>query len=477
MASRTWWRAASVASLVAASAGLAAAPAQAAFTSPYGSRCSGTSIIGTGASFQRVVQQNVWIPDFTQNSTSVTNCPSYSTAGKTVTYNSTGSGAGRNALGASGGVRDANIRFAGVDEPPTPAQEAVMEEGDPANDTDDGVLRTFPAAAGAVTVSVHFPANCSLPSGARWKAPTGTQTFPFDGTVRFKVTNAKIQQVFSGDITTWGQLIPGLTGRNGKTAEQCATQQLFRVVRTDSSGTTNIFKQFLKTVDPAYPWLSTEPGGLANVNWPGEAVPGANTDEDTDGDNLLRGAQNEGVAAKVAATEGSIGFIELAAARTAGFDITPDTSNTSKSYPTDRTFWIPLTNGNGEVVEPNRSTTGYKAGGAKGANCEKVTYSQLDGSDIPANTLQNWSAVTGAGSPAGYPACGLTYLLAWDDAADVYGATQTEQGKARSVKAYVTYATYGAGGQSLLRGADYAPLPTAIREIAEGGAGAIGWNK
>ncbi len=70
----------------------------------------------------------------------------------------------------------------------------------------------------------------------------------------------------------------------------------------------------------------------------------------------------------------------------------------------------------------------------------------------------------------------LTFALAWDDNAPVYGNTQTEEAKARTVKDYLSLIV-SAVGQVKLASTDYSPLPSSLADIARTGVNAIDWNK
>ena len=79
------------------------APGAASAAGKLGTQCSGSNIVGQGSSLQKLAQQTVWDPDF--NTTSATNACSGTQGTKakpTVTYTSTGSGAGLESWGANG---------------------------------------------------------------------------------------------------------------------------------------------------------------------------------------------------------------------------------------------------------------------------------------------------------------------------------------------------------------------------------------
>ncbi len=74
----------------------------------------------------------------------------------------------------------------------------------------------------------------------------------------------------------------------------------------------------------------------------------------------------------------------------------------------------------------------------------------------------------------------LTYGLLWDDNAVVYGASDAEQAKARTVKDYFGLLVSGAG-QATLAGFDYSSVPNnsdkPLLTYAQNAVAAIDWNK
>jgi hypothetical protein len=102
--------------------------------------------------------------------------------------------------------------------------------------------------------------------------------------------------------------------------------------------------------------------------------------------------------------------------------------------------------------------------------CGRATYSSLPGS-----TLSNWNATIGVNANQGFGICALTYINVYDDACDVYGSSDTEQARARSVKDYLNY-ILGAG-QSKVNALDYSPLPASVLTTAQAGAAAYDWRK
>ncbi|HWH46111.1 MAG TPA: substrate-binding domain-containing protein [Thermoleophilaceae bacterium] len=416
---------------VAALAAIAAlAPAaQADFSGVNALRCTGDSINGRGASFQRDAQA-AWAKDFRENVTGG-GCPTWQFTGQNVTYEALGSGAGRTAFGRTNGVYDPAVRYAASDEPPSPTEQATMEAG--ANGF-HGDLHTIPAAAGSVAVVVNVPDGCAIPAASR----VGSGS-----TARFQVPRATLENAWAGDsaVDTWGELLPGIGGAG------CDAKAVKRVVRLDSSGTTFAFKAYLHDVNTGRGWKA-----LGNTAWPNDAT-----------NPVLRGSANGNgpLVAKVTETDGSIGYSDVSTARGAGFDERGSTD--------DDRYWIPVQNLSGDYEEPTADPSSH-TNGNRGSNCGNTTFV-----GVPNNTQENWFNAE-ASSQFGYPVCTLTYALAWDDYATAYGNTVAEQAKARSVKDYLTYVVSDQG-QNVAQATDYSRLPSSILSKARAGVNAVGWNK
>lgn len=459
----------------AAAAALSAPAAHAAFVTPA---CKGADISGVGATFP--VQAHVgWVANFRSDTPGACGATA-----PNVTYNPsgaiTGSGAGRIAMGlrsAAGSSnpnpnqnRDANRRFAGTDEPPTPAQTLQMEQGPIDNNgvdvtpTDNGDLHVIPVAVGAVAVDVNFPQGCTVPTALQANAPA-------DSTVRLKLEAGQLEKAFAADtlVDTWGELVPGITGTpsDANLGTTCAGAPIRRVVRQDDSGTTFALKDWLAKVNPNRGWRTTF-GATPNTTWP-NTVNESSAATCPYTSNLCKAASSGGgnqlTLLANAQSQGSIGYGVVADSRTRGFDV---------ASATDTTFWVAIQNdAGGTAYDPSRSPNGYKQNGLAGSNCGGVTFT-----GVPATTLGDWESVSaagGAGSTA-YPACTVTYILAWDDYGPVYGLSADNEKKARTAKDYLS-SIVTADGQADLSARDYAPLPTSLRTIAQNGVAAIGYNK
>lgn len=458
----------------AAIAALTLAPrASADFATP---QCQGSDITGQGASFARDAH-SVFRVRFEN-----TFCPSGAPA---VDYLPTGSGSGRRAVGERTGANtDGSIsrsqapRFGMSDEPPSPTQQAQMEQG---TDTagDESQVHVVPAAVGAVAPLVNFPNGCDVTALAAADR-TAAQDLDGDATdddvVRVRFTKQKLEAAWAGDAgaRTWDDLFPELGGVPG-----CGVP-IIRVVRFDDSGTTFTFKDYLDSINPGRGWLTTYGSGAnRTIEWPGATV-GARTDcagspsgpgsEPDTTDQLTSGCAsgNGNLVPKLAATDGSIGYSDISTARTAGLAITPEANDND-------TYWTQAQNGSGVFTEPTADTSrGFRTDGQNGANCGQATFT-----GVPSSTLGDWSQTSGVNSPAGFGICTFTYGLLFDDYAKAFaliGNGAAEEQKARTVKDYWTNIVSD-GGQAVLFGKDYAPLPADIQAIAQTGVNAVNYNK
>ncbi len=106
---------------------------------------------------------------------------------------------------------------------------------------------------------------------------------------KLRLTGALLADIFLGNVTSWNDpqivaLNPGVTLPSSK---------INVVHRSDGSGTTFNFANYLSKVSPAF---KTKVGEGTSVQWPGG----------------IGGKGNEGVAAYVKQIKGSIGYVELA---------------------------------------------------------------------------------------------------------------------------------------------------------------------
>lgn len=480
-----------LASALAALTAIGFAPQAAAdFTS---AKCAGTNLDGNGASFAKGAQEvfNFNFKNFY--------CPG---SGLNVAYNANGSGAG--ILGAQ--LRNSASRFWGTDDPPTPAQVALMDSGGvevagkveaDTIPTNDGKTHVFPIAAGAIAPLVNFPEECSPePLADKYRTVSAaaiTGNPALKGILRVRFTKVKFEKVWAGEENTkWSETFPEL----GSQAGACDVP-IIRVVRFDKSGTTFGFKDYLRTINPGRGWTTTFESATNNGNreWPNAefgtggqcgatAAPGKGADNvDFLTTNCANG--NGELVKKLILTDGSIGYSDIATARNASPTLAVDAT---KSTAPTTSYWTQVQNG---TITPNSAeeaagqgfteptfdeTNGFRTTAAsnslqKGSNCKSPGIFK----NLPADSFGDWSQTSGVNATSGFGICTLTYALVFDDNAAVFGNTPEEEGKARTLKDYMDNIV--TSGQSGLFAGDYAPLPDDLKTLAQSAVAQLGFNK
>jgi phosphate transport system substrate-binding protein len=173
-----------------------------------------------------------------------------------VTYNALGSGTGITDF------EDNKVDFGVTDVPMNTVEQAVAESNG------SGVLQ-LPILLGGIAISY----NLSLPSGTQ-----------------LQLNGPTLAAIFLGQITRWND--PAIANLNP--GVKLPSQPITVVHRSDGSGTTYIFTNYLSTISNA--WL-LKTGGAAKSLAPWPAGIGA--------------SGNPGVAAAIKAHSGAIGYVEL----------------------------------------------------------------------------------------------------------------------------------------------------------------------
>jgi phosphate transport system substrate-binding protein len=285
--------------------------------------------------------------------------------GLTVNYQSVGSGAGVAQFTAG------TVNFGATDPPLKPEEvTAAKKKGDPLE---------FPVAFGAITVSYNLS---GVKSG-------------------LKLDGKTIADIFIGKVKTWND--PEIASQNP--GVKLPSSNITVVHRSDESGTTKGFTDFLQSYSPQ--WKS-QVGSDKTVKWPtGTGAKG-----------------NEGVAAAIKQTSGSIGYVEQAYALQNNFTFA-DVKNKSGKY-----------------VPPSLQST--SAAG--------------DGVTVPSNLS---FTVINSPNPAAYPISSQTFVLFYKDLCKAGMNKDTAKG-AVSFLDYI----YGPG-QGVLKQLSYAPLPSSIASKAK----------
>jgi phosphate transport system substrate-binding protein len=238
-------------------------------------------------------------------------------------------------------------------------------------------LLHLPATLGAVAVAYNLP-----------------------GAPAIKLTPAALAGIFLGQIKAWND--PAIAASNPGVA--LPTTAVAVVHRSDGSGTSAIFTDYLSKVSPT--WASTVHSGTA-VRWPVG----------------LGGKGNEGVTGQLTQLPGAIGYVEVAYAMQNHLSIAS------------------LQNKSGEFVAPSIPSTTAAAAGYVDAMPDDLRMSLTDS--------------PGKGA---YPIVGFTYLLVYTE--------QTDPVKGPALARFLWWESHE--GQKDGPPLTYAPLPDGVVKRVEG---------
>ena len=279
----------------------------------------------------------------------------------------TGSALNYQSIGSGGGIKQieaSTVDFGASDKPLKP--EDLASHG----------LVQFPTIIGGVVPVVNLP---GFKPG------------------QIKLTGRVLADIYLGDITRWNDPLiqswnPGLKLPNLK---------ITVVHRSDGSGTSFLFTNYLASQQPK--WASG-PGASDSVNWP--AGQG--------------GKGNEGVAAFVRQTVGSVGYVEYAYAKQ------------------NHLTYVAMRNKAGNFVEPNAPSFAAAAAGAAWTKAPGMYLLLLD---QPGRVA--------------WPITGATFAL-----------LHTKSAKPESEKAVLTFFDWAFKNGAAEAGAlDYVPIPASVQTL------------
>ncbi len=307
---------------------------------------SGVALTGAGATFPYPIYSK-WFSDYAQQT------------GIKINYQSIGSGGGIRQLS------EGTVDF-GASDSPMSDDEMAKAKGGP-------VLH-IPTVLGAVVLTYNVP----------------------DLAAPLKLTGDVIADIFLGKITKWND--PRIASLNN--GVKLPASDILVVHRSDGSGTTYVFTDYLSAVSPA--WKSG-PGKGKEVQWP----------------TGLGAKGNEGVAGQVKQTPGALGYTELAYARQ------------------NRLPFASVRNQAGSFVAPSIESVTAAAAGAAGT--------------LPATTDYRVSIANAPGAQS-YPISSFTWILVYQHQADA--------DKGKKLVDFLRWALHD--GQRSAPSLDYAPLPGQI---------------
>jgi phosphate transport system substrate-binding protein len=280
-------------------------------------------------------------------------------------------------IGSGGGIRqftEGTVDFGATDGPMTDEQIAAVH----------GDVLHIPTVLGAVVATYNLPS-------------LGRQALRFDGPT--------LADIFLGRITKWND--PRLRALNPGVA--LPASDILVVHRSDGSGTSYIFTDYLSKVSPEW---KDKVGRATSVNWPVG----------------LGGKGNEGVTQQVKQSEGAIGYVELIYALSNGLPAA-EIKNAAGAF-------VPAT------------LKGLSAAAA--------------GMDLAADTDFRVS-ITNAPGPDAYPISSLTWLL-------VHRQDSTSA-KQRAIRGFLIWMLQPEP-QRMAADLHYGPLPVGLIELVRRRLGA-----
>jgi phosphate transport system substrate-binding protein len=197
-----------------------------------------SSLTGAGATFPAVLYTK-WFNEY------------HKATGVQVNYQAIGSGGGIKS------ISDETVDFGATDAPLTEEQY---------KDAKGGQLLQIPMALGSVVVTYNLP-NFAGP---------------------LKLSGDVLASIYLGEITKWND--PKLVADNPGLAS--INNNVVVVHRSDGSGTSAVFTDYLSAVSPAW---KQRVGSSTSVNWP----------------SGIGGKGNEGVSGEIKQNQYSIGYVEL----------------------------------------------------------------------------------------------------------------------------------------------------------------------
>ena len=271
-------------------------------------------------------------------------------------------------IGSGGGIRqlsEQTVDFGATDAPMSD-DELAKAKG--------GAVLHIPTVLGAVVVTYNLP---------EIKKP-------------LRLDGATLADIFLGRITKWNDA--RIAAIN--TGVKLPGTDILVVHRSDGSGTSYVFTDYLASVSPQW---AAKPGKGKEVQWPVG----------------LGGKGNEGVAGQVRQIPGSIGYIELAYAKQ------------------NKLAYADMKNAAGSFVTPTIDAVTAAAAGAVAKLSPTTDY--------------RVSIVNAAGKDA-YPISSFTWLLVYKQ--------QSDATKGKKLLDFVRWAL--TEGEKSAASLDYAPLPAAM---------------
>ncbi len=275
-------------------------------------------------------------------------------------------------IGSGGGIRQftqGTVDFGASDSPMTDEQITAAK----------GNVAHIPTVLGAVVLTYNLPAV---------------------GAAKLKLDAATIVDIFLGKITKWNDARIAALNPGAK----LPAIDLLVVHRSDGSGTTFVFVDYLSKVSPEW---RTKVGAANSVNWP----------------TGLGGKGNEGVTQQVKQLDGTIGYVELVYALA------------------NKLQYASVKNTAGKMVDPTLETVTAAAASAK---LPKTTDFRVSITDAPGEKA--------------YPIASFTWLL--------IPANNADAAKGKQIRDFLNWMVSG-DAQKMASELGYAPLPGDVQGLVK----------
>jgi ABC-type phosphate transport system substrate-binding protein len=433
-------------------------------------------INGRGSTYQTVLQQalaEAYRDDFCGNTTKEPE----DVAGNTMLAYNYPAAEAASATGSGAGIKAASCRtdaFSGSDTPYTEANLAELD-GVPGKTGSCGILFTPP-------FQPNTPASWPDKESGKEDTQANVMSFPVGGSsvalpvnltnavctagtkvapTSLSLTSKEVSRIFGGDAPKWND--SELVANNPLLAN--CEGAIVRIVRFDSSGTTNIFKSYLIRAQNERSGATCAVGKkweayyTTNTEWPGKQKPG---EEGTCTVITTGGSSgNAALLKKLEETPNGIGYADLAqAAHAAGVTLANVQNAVGTSYQSPSV---------GEAANCTYSVLTLPGGSSE-------AYVGLDPEDNWANNNEevnhnpNHGNATDLGTK--YPICGLTWNLVYTGLSNTSGGpnpiSRLTADQRRTLYSYFTF-VLSSTAQDRLSSIDYAPLPTAwLGPLTEG---------
>jgi phosphate transport system substrate-binding protein len=299
-----------------------------------------------------------------------------------INYNGIGSGAGKTAI-----IQN-TVDYAGSD--------SLLSDQ---NYTDGKDLQMYPMLAGAVVMiyNIKFNTPTTPATGAGTPTPTAA---PIPALILDRQT---LVDIYNAKVTLWND--PKIVALNPGLKDLLPAAKITVAHRSDGSGTTEIFTKSLTSFSSD--WTA---GGAQSVQWPVDKA-----------GNGIGGKGNAGVAAVVISTPNSIGYVELAYAKSNSLAIAQ------------------MVNQAGKTVSPNAASVGAAMAEFAGSFTDKLTNTIVDGK-----------------SDGAWPMTGYTYII-------LHTTSMTDCTKAAKILEFLKWAQTDPAAQKGASDLGYSVLPDAVR--------------